>query len=305
MENFVLSPVTIMDFLQTDKKMNTWTGINSIALIKSFADSILLYYPEQRYTNKLGLLERVVLFFIKLKTGLSFSCIAILFNVSVPTASKYFYDLVLPLKKSLNHAVFWPTRQEIACNIPHHFSPDFENTRIVYDCTEIAINAFHCTKCRTDTFSFYKGKFTAKFGIGVSPCGLITSVSKAYPGRASDKFIFENENIIGMCESFEDGIMVDKGFLVDELAKQHAIKVYRPPFLKDKKQLTAEEADYNYRVAKARIHIERANQRIKIFNIFNTNMDHNILNVVEEVMFIICAVVNLSPPIIGDQHFEY
>lgn len=304
MDDFVLTPVSIMDFLKSDKDMNVWTGINSVALMKSFADTIVLYYPEQIYTHKLNLIDRLVLFFIKLKTGLTFSCIATIFNISVPTCSKYFYDLVLPLRRTLNHAVFWPTRDEISKNIPHHFIPNFENTRIVYDCTEIAINAFHCTKCRTDTFSFYKGKYTAKFGIGVSPCGMITSVSKAYPGRASDKFIFENEKVIEMCESFEDGVMVDKGFLIDDLAKQHAIKVYRPPFLRDKSQLTAEEAELNYRIAKARIHVERANQRIKIFNIFNTTMDHNILNVVEEIMFIICAVVNLSPPIIGDQHFE-
>lgn len=169
MDDFVLSPVTFMDFLKSDKDMNVWTGINSIALIKSFADTILLYYPEQGFTHKLDLIQRIVIFFIKLKTGISFSCIAIMFQISVPTVSKYFYDLVLPLKRTLNHAVFWPSREQISHNLPHHVTTDFEDTRVVYDCTEISINAFHCAKCRIDTFSYYKGKYTAKFGIGVSP----------------------------------------------------------------------------------------------------------------------------------------
>lgn len=53
MDDFVLSPVSIMDFLKSDKDMNVFTGISAVALMKSFADTILMYYPEQRYTHKL------------------------------------------------------------------------------------------------------------------------------------------------------------------------------------------------------------------------------------------------------------
>lgn len=70
MDDFVLTPVSIMDFLKSDKDMNVWTGINSVALMKSFADTIVLYYPEQIYTHKLNLIDRLDLFFIKLKPRL-------------------------------------------------------------------------------------------------------------------------------------------------------------------------------------------------------------------------------------------
>lgn len=39
-----------------------------------------------------------------------------------------------------------------------------------------------------------------------------------------------------------DAIMADKGFLIDNLCAQRQIKLYRPPFLKGKTQLSKDEA---------------------------------------------------------------
>lgn len=291
-----------MDFITNDLFLNMWTGISSLKLLQSIVENIPKYQKRDEY--KLDLESRVVLFFIKLKTGLSFSCISSLFRIAVSTASKYFYDIIPSIRAVLNFAVYWPSKEEIMLNMPIHFKPNLTNTTAVLDCTEVTIRSFKCTKCKTDSYSHYKGRNTCKFLISVTPAGMINHVSKAYPGRTSDKFIFNNEKLIDKFEPYCDAVMVDKGFSIEKETQEKCIVLHIPPFLKNQKQLTSAQANLNYEIARARVHVERANQRIKIFNIFRTEIDCNILSVIEEVMFIICAIVNLSPPIIGDQYFD-
>lgn len=304
MDDFVFSKPTIMDFITTDTYLNMWTGISSFNLLHSIVENIPKYEETQKDKYKLSLESRVILFFIKLKTGLSFSCISSLFQIAISTASKYFYDIIPSIRAVLNFAVYWPSKEETLRNIPSCFKPHFTNTRAVLDCTEVTIRSFKCTKCKTDSYSHYKGRHTCKFLISVTPAGMINHVSKAYPGRTSDKFIFNNENLIDKFEPYCEAVMVDKGFLIQKETQEKCIVLHIPPFLKNQKQLTSDQASLNYDIAKARVHVERVNQRIKIFNIFRTDIDCNILSVIEDVMFIICAIVNLSPPILGDQHFD-
>lgn len=304
MDDFILSEPTIMDFITSDIYLNMWTGISSIKLLDSIVENIHKYDNDQKNKYRLSLESRVVLFFIKLKTGLSFSCIASLFRIAITTASRYFYEIIPSIRAVLNFAVYWPSKEETMSNMPRHFKPNLVNTRAVLDCTEVTIKSFKCTKCKTDSYSHYKGRHTCKFLISVTPAGLINHVSKAYPGRTSDKYIFNNEKLIDKFEPYSDAIMVDKGFSIEKETQEKCIALHIPPFLKNQQQLSSPQADLNYEIARARVHVERANQRIKIFNIFRTEIDCNILTVIEDIMFIICAIVNLSPPIIGDQHFD-
>lgn len=70
---------------------------------------------------------------------------------------------------------------------------------------------------------------------GVSPDGLITYISKPYGGRASDKSIFKQSKLVQKLTPHEDEIMVDKGFSIQDVCSNYAIKMVRPPFLRKKK----------------------------------------------------------------------
>ncbi|CAN7940074.1 unnamed protein product [Ixodes hexagonus] len=101
--------------------------------------------------------------------------------------------------------------------------------------------------------------------IGVSPGGLVTCVSQGYGGRASDKAIFEQSNLVEYLLPGIDSVVVDKGFLIEDVCEQCLVEVIRPPFLRQKKQLSKVEALQTKKIAAARAHVERAIQRIKIF----------------------------------------
>ncbi|KAJ8909965.1 hypothetical protein NQ315_005972 [Exocentrus adspersus] len=138
---------------------------------------------------------------------------------------------------------------------------NFTDVRVVLDCTEIFVQSPKCLCCRIRFYSQYKSHMTVKFMTGVSPGGLITYVSKPYGGRASDKVIFEESNIIAKLDPGRDAVMVDKGFRIEDTCSVNKIKLIRPPFLQKKSQLTTEESILNAKIASARIHIERSNQR--------------------------------------------
>lgn len=139
---------------------------------------------------------------------------------------------------------------------------------------------------------------------GVSPDGQITFISKPYGGRASDKLIFEKSKLIERLEPNKDEVMVDRGFLIDAICASHGIKLVRPPFLKNKIQFTKDEAEQTRDIAKARVHVERANQRIKIFKIFASKLDWSLVPVVQDAFTVVCALVNLSSPILADKRFK-
>nr|CAH7736053.1 unnamed protein product [Callosobruchus chinensis] len=68
---------------------------------------------------------------------------------------------------------------------------------------------------------------------GKSPGDIITFISRSYGGRTSDKLIFEESDFIKNLSPNHDSIMVDKGFLIDDLCALYKIHLIRPPFLKN------------------------------------------------------------------------
>ncbi|KAF7997696.1 hypothetical protein HCN44_008869 [Aphidius gifuensis] len=101
-----------------------------------------------------------------------------------------------------------------------------------------------------------------------------------------------------------DAIMVDKGFFIDEICAENRWKLVRPPFLSNKKQkLSKAAAVETAQIAKARVHIERYNAKIKTFKIVEDTMPAGLVKYLDDIFLIICATINISSPILKDKHF--
>lgn len=187
-------------------------------------------------------------------------------------------------------------------NIPYCFEK-YKNVRVVLDFTEITVQKPKCLSCRIKLYSTYKSNFTIKYLIGISPAGLITFVSKPYGGRASDNVIFEQSNLISLMDR-QDALMVDRGFKIDNICIEKGINLIRPPFLKGKYQFTREEALEAKSIASARVHIERINQRIKVFKIFQNKFCWGHAHLAHDIMIIISGICNLGSPIFSADKFN-
>ena len=115
----------------------------------------------------------------------------------------------------------------------------------------------------------------------MAPNGTIVYCSKAYPGSTSDVAIVDHSHMVS---SFVAGdlILADKGFTIYALLPD-GVNLNIPPFSRGKAQFTIEEGEMCRKIARARLHIERANKRIKIFAILS-HVRHNYVPFVDKII---------------------
>nr|CAI5817984.1 unnamed protein product [Callosobruchus analis] len=231
--------ITFSSTIKEDRHLNSLTGIPSFTLLNKLALLVNKNYPDIK-KHKLSIIDRIVLVFMKLKMGLKFNVLSFLFKICSASCKIIFVEYVGKLANILKSCIVWPSYEECQQNIPSCFI-DFKSVRTVLDCIEIPIEKPKCLCCRIRTYSHYKGRQTLKIMTGVSPAGLITFLSKSYGGRTSDKAIFEQSHLINKLQSRQDSLMVDKGFLIDKICKDHFIKLVRPHFLSKKKSSSVQK----------------------------------------------------------------
>nr|CAI5831349.1 unnamed protein product [Callosobruchus analis] len=293
---------TLSDLLKTNAALKSFTGINNFQILDCIVKMINEFCVTDVRSHRLNVRERVLLTMTKLKLDLSYVTLGALFSISGQLCKTYFFDFLTVLSQVLKVCIYFPSAEEVSKNLPKCFK-NFKNCRAVLDCIEIFIQRPSCLCCRIKFYSQYKKSTTIKFMTGVSPGGIITFISKPYGGRASDKLIFEESDFIKNLSPNRDSIMVDKGFLIDDLCAMYKIRLIRPPFLKNKQQLTAQEATANKEIAAARVHIERSNQRLKIFKIISGRLQWSLVPKIDEIFLIICGITNPSAPILSDERF--
>lgn len=292
---------SFIDFLKNDSDLHAFTGVN-YGVLRALVESAKLIKIKVNDKHLCSLEERITLTLCKLKLGLSFQCLAILFKISKTTACAYFEETIHLLASILEEAIHFPDKEEIEQNLPACFEK-FQDTRIILDCTEIPVQNSKCLQCRLKMYSHYKGRQTLKILIGITPSGLISYCSKCYGGRASDKSIFLQSGLLQKMIPGQDAIMVDKGFLIKSECDEYNIKLVRPPFANKNNQMTEEESLETRNVAAARVHVERCIQRLKTFAILKYTVYWDMTKYFNEIMIIVCGLVNLSAPILDKCRF--
>lgn len=124
------------------------------------------------------------------------------------------------------------TSGSVRANCPTDFHGTYENTQVILDCTEMRCQTPTSLLLQSEVFSTYK-HCTFKALIGMSPHGALTFVSALFEGSISDKEIFRHSGITSLLTPDME-VMVDKGFLIDELVSG---KVHRPAFMSKQDQM--------------------------------------------------------------------
>lgn len=245
--------------------------------------------------------NRLFVFLVKMKTGLTFSAISVFFSIHRTTVSRIFHSTLETLSAATANLVFWPSKAGVQGTMPDCFKPDYSNTRVIIDCTEFRIEVPASVDNRVLTYSHYKKGFTAKLLVGITPGGFISLKSKVAGGRKSDAEMTIESGLIDLLED-GDTVLADKGFpeirrIIDGTGKK--VVLVMPPFLERKTEFTKEETENTYKIAKVRIHVERIMQRLRIYQILSKIPTH-LFDCIDDVVHMCCVLVNLQPPIIAD-----
>ncbi|XP_034238939.1 uncharacterized protein LOC117643890 [Thrips palmi] len=299
---YVQNEAFVSSLMSSDSKLFSTTGLYSVEYLNdltSFFNEVAPENPKKKFL--LPTRDRILLTMMKIKLALSFSTLAVFFDISVQNACNYFYDSVRVLASLLTCLVEWPPKENILKNMPKCFAT-FKNTRIVLDCFELFVEKPKCVRCRTRLYSQYKKGYTLKVLLGCAPSGLISFVSRNYGGRASDKFITSHSKLYDKCE-YSDGVMVDKGFAIEDECLQHCLVMIRPPFLRRKICFPRPESFQCSNIARARVHVERSIQRIREYHLLRNKLPWRLVPYFDDVVLIVCALVNLGAPILADGKF--
>ena len=165
---------------------------------------------------------------------------------------------------------------------------------------------------RAQVYSNYKKHSTVKFLIAVSPVGVVTFLSEAYGGRATDNQITRESGFISnRRHELGDQILADRGFtLSEEFAVACNAELHIPSFTRGKTQLSPAETESTRKLANIRIHVERVigsvKERYRILrgpiplNMVKsqTNEKGNEVPNIEKLVRVACVLVNLSPGVV-------
>ncbi|XP_078487340.1 uncharacterized protein LOC144745224 [Ciona intestinalis] len=287
---------SLIDIKHDSRAVHYYTGFNDYSHFKLFfkclgrAASNLVYHCASLDPE-----EELFLTVMKLRQAKDNREISILFKICESSVSTIVNTWINFLYFQLRELNIWPSKKAIQQHIPTQFKKDFVSTRIILDATEIAIDKPSNVDAQSITFSSYKNKNTLKVMVGISPNGLVTYVSDAYGGSASDRQIMEKSDLYlngKYLFNSGDSIMADRGILVQDLFSSLDVKVNTPTMLKGKHQLEAVDVVKDRRIASKRIHVERVIGLAKTYKILKQPFTPSLTPLGGRIIFVCFMLTN-------------
>ena len=244
-------------------------------------------------------IDELFLVLIRLRLGLLEQDLAHRFNIGIATVSRICVTWIKFLDQQLRPLITWPSRAVIDTHMPAQFKEFYPSTRVIIDCTEIFTEVPSSMFVQSLTYSSYKHHNTFKGLVGICPTGAVTFISQLYAGSVSDQAITRDCGILELIEP-GDSIMADKGFDIAYDVLLRGANLNIPPFLKDRQQLSKKNVILTRQIASLRIHVERAIGRIKQYRILSTVVPLTLVNSIDSVWGVCCALSLFHPPLVTD-----
>jgi len=290
--------------IANDKMCAYYTGlqIQVFEVIVKLCSLIKFDYYDNKRVVMLSFKDQIFLTLCKLRTNFAYSDLGWRFGISATTAFRICNTFLPVLHKVVFQSIMdkVPSRKKNETSLPLSFA-SFTSCRIIGDCTEMRCEVPKRMDYQKLTFSTYKHYNDLKVFLCVGPNGSVTFCSKCYPGSTSDKEIFKDCGIIDQLRS-GDMILADKGFLISDCVPQ-GVTVNIPPFLCTR-QFTPSQVSKTRNIAKARIHIERANARLKNFKILEF-FPRTLFDKASIVVQVCAGLINFQNPLIREMEQDF
>ncbi len=254
---------------------------------------------KSRDLRSLSVKCQFLLTLIVLRRNYTFKEIAVTYKVGRKVVSQVFrtwLQFMFFKFKDIEEAMF-TKREDIPRPLPRHFANKLlRDVRVVIDCTEIFLQSSQNYTKQGHLYSSYKNHTTAKTLIGCSPSGRAVFVSNCYEGSISDREIVKQSGFLDFLET-GDVVLADRGFTIEDLVREKGAKLILPPFLKGRKKFSLQETQETKVIAKARIHIERFNERLKKYQFLQGIIPHCHNAYLSQAVYVCACLVNFSAPL--------
>lgn len=202
-----------------DESVHVYTGLESTEKFRLVLSTLMpmAEHLKYRWKNILGLSveDQFLLLLMKLRRAKPDFELAKMFGISKTQVSNILITWINFVNDVWSLLDIWPSRDLVNYYMPEQFKLNKMPTRIIIDCTEIAIVRPSNPLSQQITFSSYKNRNTIKFLIGSTPGGLLSYCSEGFGGSTSDRQMIERSILINICDD-GDSIMADRGFNVQD-----------------------------------------------------------------------------------------
>lgn len=251
----------------------------------------------------LSLEDQLLLTLMKLRLGRTEQELAYIFGVSTATISRLIVCWVNFLYLRLGMLPIWPTWEAVEQSMPASFRRTYPDTFAIVDATELFCETPSGLSLQSQHYSDYKSHTTVKGLVAISPNGSFIFVSQLFSGSISDRELFQKSGILRLLKKVPEkkSIMADRGFEVQDLLIDAKLILNSPPFLDGEKTLSKENVKKTQRIARLRIHVERAIGQVKAkFKMFKSPIPMSLYGSVNQMWTVCCLLSNLSGPLILD-----
>uniref|UniRef100_A0A8C6UA01 Uncharacterized protein n=1 Tax=Neogobius melanostomus TaxID=47308 RepID=A0A8C6UA01_9GOBI len=243
--------------------------------------------------------DQILMTLMKLRQNFVMADLARRFKISQSQVSKTVGMWIDIMCEHMRDLIVWLPRETIKATLPKAFKQHFINTTCVIDCTETVLQKAKNLDSRSESYSHYYASNTVKYLVAVSPSGVIMFISDAYGGKCSDRYITQNSGFLDYLRA-GDEVMGDRGFTVRDLLEEHRVNLIIPAFTRKGCQLTNERVTDTRRIAHARIHVERAIRRLKVYRILSQTVPINLVPKIDKILKICAGLVNLRADLISN-----
>ncbi|WAR20783.1 hypothetical protein MAR_014757 [Mya arenaria] len=178
--------------------------------------------------------------------------------------------------------------------MPEGYRKEFPYTLVIIDGTEIKNQRPSSMTRQSQCYSDYKSCNTVKGLVAIEPRGGVVFASMLFTGSISDSDLTEKvENLKAEGKVLEGGgIMVDKGFRIQEQIEKLGLKLNIPPLARSGAQMSSADIRLTEKIARHRVHVERAIARIKSYNILSHRFDLSLFSLIDQIWFVSCFATN-------------
>jgi hypothetical protein len=305
------------DIILTEEDYISWTGWT----LQQLNDMTSLVAPHMRSSKHRTPFEAVCLFWVKLKTNLSFRQIGTLFKICTSEDSirrrvedtfhfitAYFNNTIVSSHLGLDHL----TRAEA---LNHHtaYSKVFFGNQlsIIWDGTYIYCQKSNDHALQRDCYSGHKSRHLIKMMSLVLPDGYILDLIGPFYGKNNDSSI--TKEILNTCTDLstlcqdDDVQVVDRGFRDVAAEFENLGYDIRMPGLlgKGDKQLSIDDANESRLVTKCRWVVESFHARFKKWRFFSERIDQSFLLNIGKLTRIVAACLNKYRPVLYDANSDH
>jgi len=195
---------------------------------------------------------------------------------------------------------YWLPKEKLQETMPDSFKK-FPSTGVILNATEFKVQSPSSLLRQSQVFSQCKSTTTAKALVGIAPSGSVTFVSQLYTGGISDE-ITKQSKVLTLLER-GDNVMADRGFVIEDLLQPLGCTLNIPPFLNNQGQFSEDQVKQTQEIAIARIHVERAISRIKLFKILQNVFPISQTGLLNQIWTVCALLVNFQSPIIAQDTF--